>query len=102
MMLSQAEYAFILQRDFMSFIERSFYELNPQTRFIAGPHIEIMAAKLEACRHGQIRPLIINLPPRNPKSHCRPIAFVAWSVCPKPARPPLYPSYWQELAPTPS
>ena len=50
MMLSPAEYTFILQRDFMSFIERSFYELNPQTRLLPGPHIELMAAKLEACR----------------------------------------------------
>jgi hypothetical protein len=63
--LSQAEYEFILRRDFMSFIERSFYDLNPQTRFIPGLHIEMMAAKLEAYCQGMIRRLIINLPPRS-------------------------------------
>ena len=68
MMLSSAEYRLILRRDFMSFIERSFYELNPQTRFIPGLHIEMMAAKLEACRQGKIKRLIINLPPRNQPS----------------------------------
>src|SRR5260370_16041606 len=98
MMLSQAEYAFILQRDCMSFIERSFYELNPQTRFIAGPHIEIMAAKLEACRQGKIRRLIINLPPRNLKSHCSTIAFVAWWLGHNPAGHVICASYGQDLA----
>jgi len=31
--LSYDEYEFFMRRDFMSFVERSFYELNPQTRF---------------------------------------------------------------------
>jgi hypothetical protein len=35
--LSYAEYEFILRQDFMSFIERSFYELNPQTAFPQAP-----------------------------------------------------------------
>ena len=63
MMLSFAEYEYILRRDLMSFIERSFYELNPQTRLLLAPHIELIAAKLEACRRGEINRLIINLPP---------------------------------------
>jgi hypothetical protein len=28
-------------------------------------HIEVMAAKLENCRQGKIRQLIINIPPRH-------------------------------------
>jgi predicted phage terminase large subunit-like protein len=98
MKLSQAEYQFILRRDLTSFIERSFYELNPQTRFIAGPHIEMMAAKLEACRQGKIRRLIINLPPRNLKSHCVSIAFVAWWLGHNPAGHVICASYGQDLA----
>jgi hypothetical protein len=62
----------------MSFIERSFYELNPQTPFFGAPYIELMASKLEACRRGKIKRLIINLPPRQLKSHSASIAFVAW------------------------
>ena len=69
-MLSLAEYEYIVQNDFMSFIERAFYELNPQTQFFSAPHIELMATKLEACRQGKIKRLIINLPPRSLKSHC--------------------------------
>ena len=69
-MLSAEEYQFILRRDFTSFIERSFYELNPQTILFLGPHIEVIATKLEACRKGKIKRLIINLSPRHLKSHC--------------------------------
>jgi hypothetical protein len=98
MKLPQAEYQFILRRDLTSFIERSFYELNPQTGFIAGPHIEMMAAKLEACRQGKIRRLIINLPPRNLKSHCVSIAFVAWWLGHNPAGHVICASYGQDLA----
>ena len=36
-LLSPEEYQFILRREFTSFIERSFYELNPQTRLLLGP-----------------------------------------------------------------
>ena len=34
-MLNQEEYRFILRNDLTSFIERGFYELNPQTRFLS-------------------------------------------------------------------
>ena len=43
--LSREEYQFILRRDFASFIERSFYELNPQTPLLLGGHIEVIATK---------------------------------------------------------
>ena len=98
MMLSSVEYGLILRRDFMSFIERSLYELNPQTRFIPGLHIEMMAAKLEACRQGKIKRLIINLPPRNLKSHCTSIAFVAWWLAHNSAGHVICASYGQDLA----
>ncbi len=97
-MFSAAEYHYILRRDFMSFIERSFSELNPQTRLLGGPHIEVIATKLEACRTGKIRRLIINLPPRHLKSHCASIAFVAWYLGHNPAGHVICASYGQDLA----
>jgi predicted phage terminase large subunit-like protein len=98
MMLSPDEYKFILQNDLMSFIERSFYELNPQTRFLCGPHIEMIATKLEACRQGKIKRLIINLPPRGLKSHCATIAFPAWYLGHNPTGQVICASYGQDLA----
>ena len=97
-MISSAEYQAILRHDFMSFIERSFYELNPQTELLIAPYIEIMAAKLEACRQGNIKRLIINLPPRYLKSHCASIAFSAWLLGHQPAVQVICASYGQDLA----
>jgi predicted phage terminase large subunit-like protein len=97
-MLSTIEYAYVLRNDFPSLIERSFYELNPQTPFLIAPHIEVIATKLEACRRGKIKRLIINVPPRGLKSHCVTIAFVAWYLGHDPARHVICASYGQDLA----
>src|SRR5438874_1327265 len=92
------DYAAILRRDLMSFIERSFYELNPQTELSLAPHLELIAAKLEACRRGEINRLIINLPPRQLKSHCASVAFPAWYLAHHPAAHIICASYGQDLA----
>jgi predicted phage terminase large subunit-like protein len=97
-MLSAEEYRLILRRDFTSFVERSFYELNPQTPLFLGRHIEVIATKLEACRQGKIKRLIINLPPRHLKSHCASVAFVAWYLGHNPAGHVICASYGQDLA----
>ena len=76
--LSAEELRLILSEDLTSFIERSYYELHPGREFELAPHIEVVATRLEALRHGKIKRLIINLPPRHLKSHCVSIAFVAW------------------------
>ena len=92
------DYAAILRRDLMSFIERSFYELNPQTELLGAPHLELIAAKLEACRRGKIKRLIVNLPPRQLKSHCASVAFPAWYLANHPAAHIICASYGQDLA----
>ena len=97
-MMSPAEYQMMLKQDFMSFIERSFYELHPQTDFLMAAYIEVMADKLEACRKGQIKRLIINLPPRYLKSHCASVAFVAWLLGQRPSTQIICASYGQGLA----
>jgi predicted phage terminase large subunit-like protein len=96
--LSANEYALMLRSDLTSFIERSFYELNPQTTFSPSPHIEVLASRLEACRRGESRRLIINLPPRSLKSHSASVAFSAWLLGHNPASQIICASYGQDLA----
>jgi hypothetical protein len=72
------EYAALVRVDFVAFVHRAFCDPNPQTRSLPASHIELMASRLEDCRSGKIRPLVINLPPRSLKSHSVSIAFVAW------------------------
>jgi predicted phage terminase large subunit-like protein len=92
------EFDALLRADLYSFIERAFYELNPETAFAPAWHIELIAAKLEACARGEIRRLIINLPPRHLKSHCISIAFVAWYLGHYAARHVICASYGKDLA----
>ena len=98
MKLAAEEYHFLLRNDLVSFIERSFYELNPQTTLLMADYIELLASKLEDCRLGKTRRLIINLPPRYLKSHCASVAFVAWVLGHDPASQIICASYGQDLS----
>jgi predicted phage terminase large subunit-like protein len=96
--ISHEEFMLLLRQDFMGFIERSFRELNPQTKFVDSPHVEVMASWLEDCRSGKIRRLIVNLPPRSLKSHVVSVAFVAWLLGHDPAAQIICASYGQDLS----
>jgi hypothetical protein len=66
-----------LPRDFVSFAQCCFRELNPRTRSAMNWRIEIIATKLTAVRDGAIRRLIIDLPSRYLKSLLASVAFPA-------------------------
>ena len=78
--LSQDEYAQILRVDFLSFVERCFYELAPDAEFSSSPHLAVMASRIEACLAGGCRRLIVNLPPRSLKSIMFSVALPAWML----------------------
>jgi len=99
-MLTRAEFRVVLQHDFMAFAHHAFVRLNPQTRLLLAPYLEIIAEKLEACRRGHIRRLVIVLPPRSLKSHMASIAFPAWCLGHNPGLEIICASYGQELAET--
>jgi predicted phage terminase large subunit-like protein len=98
MQLSHEQFEFLMRQDLMSFVERSFYELNPQSLFVSSPHIEVMASRLEACRRGKTKRLIVNLPPRSLKSHSASVALPAWLLGHNPALQIICASYGQDLA----
>ena len=96
--LSVDQYQEVLTCDFYAFTQKSFAHLNPRTRLLLNWHIEVMVAKLEACRLGKIKRLIINVPPRHLKSHCGSIAFPAWVLGHEPSAQILCLSYAQDLS----
>jgi hypothetical protein len=65
----------LLREDLCAFIERSFYTLNPGATFVPGWHIHAIAHQLERLERGEIRRLVITVPPRHLKSHS---VSVAW------------------------
>src|SRR5271156_5054526 len=96
--LAPEQYRALLRQYFCAFIQRSFRHLNPQTSMQMNWHIEVIAAKLEACRRGEIRRLIINVPPRHLKSICASVAFPAWVLGLNPTAQIICVSYAQDLA----
>src|SRR6516162_6355397 len=96
--LTHAEYDALLRQDLATFVERCFYDLNPQTELLTNWHLEVIAAKLTAVLEGKIRRLIINLPPRSLKSLLASIAFPAWCLGHEPSSQILCVSYAQDLA----
>ena len=97
-MLSGSEYRYFLRHDLMSFIEKSFKEINPGDNLLPSQYLEVIAARLDACRKGKIRRLIINVPPRYLKSHCASVAFPAWVLGHNPTSHLICVSYGQDLA----
>jgi predicted phage terminase large subunit-like protein len=98
MMISADEYRAITRRDFYTFLDRAFRELNPQAKFLSNWHIELMANELERCRLGETKRLIINVPPRSLKSHCATVAFPAFVLGHDPTAQIICASYGQDLA----
>jgi predicted phage terminase large subunit-like protein len=73
-----AEQALELSKSFRAFIPAAFARLEPETPFMPSWHVDAMAAHLQAVHDGQIRNLIINIPPRHMKSLTASVLFPAW------------------------
>jgi hypothetical protein len=66
--LTRREYAALLRLDLCAFAQRCFHELNPGAAFVPAVYIELLASRLEAVRAGEVKRLIVNIPPRHLKS----------------------------------
>src|SRR5215470_13952229 len=97
-MIKESEFASVYRSYFSSFSERCFAELNPRTKFLPNWHIDVIADALEQCRRGEIRRLIINVPPRSAKSQTASVAFPAYLLGHNPSEQIICASYGQELA----
>jgi len=87
----------VLRNDLASFIQRSFQTIVPAAEYQDNWHIEAIAWHLQQCLDGQIKRLIITLPPRNLKSICASVAFPAFVLGRDPTRRIICASYANEL-----
>ena len=65
------------ERDFYKFFKAGWKHIDPST-FVGGAPLQAVAEHLEAVADGQIKRLIINIPPRMSKSSMTSVAFPAW------------------------
>src|SRR6266446_5829653 len=90
----------VLATDFASFIEYTFGVLRPGAEFRPNWHIDAMAYKLSQVATGEVKRLIITLPPRNLKSICASVALPAWFLGHHPSERVVAVSYSDALART--
>ena len=88
----------LLRNDFRAFIHKVFETLNPGQTYVPTWHIEAIAYQLERVRRGELRRLIINMPPRSLKSITASVALPAFALGHDPTRRVLCISYSGELA----
>lgn len=83
----------ILRQDFASFTSKVFHTINPSTPYIANWHIDLIADYLEEVRLGNIKRLVINMPPRALKSICVSVAWPSWLLAKNPSARIMTASY---------
>jgi len=88
----------LLRNDFRVFIHKAFTTLCPGQEFERSWHIEAIAYHLDQVRRGEIKRLIINMPPRSLKSISASVAFPAFVLGRDPTRRLICVSYSAELA----
>ena len=88
----------LLRSDFRVFVEKTFRTLTPGQEFIRSWHLEAIAHQLERVRRGEIKRLIINMPPRSLKSIMASVAFPAYILGLDPRQRIICVSYSADLA----
>jgi predicted phage terminase large subunit-like protein len=78
--------------DFLSFVHHVW------DGFVSGGHHKIVAEKLNAVVNGEIKRLIVNMPPRHTKSEFASIHFPAWYMGNKPKAKIMQTTHTGELA----
>ena len=88
----------LLRNDFRAFLHKVFATLSPGQTYVNTWHVEAIAQRLERVRRGEIRRLIINMPPRSLKSIASSVAFPAFVLGLDPSRRIICVSYSADLA----
>jgi predicted phage terminase large subunit-like protein len=91
-------YEALLRNHFGAFLEKSFGTLSPGDKYVWSWHIDAIAWHLERVRRGEIKRLIINMPPRSLKSLTASVAWPAFLLGRDPSQRIICVSYSGELA----
>jgi predicted phage terminase large subunit-like protein len=93
-------YRAILAKDFRAFVEYVFGLVRPGTPFKPNWHIDAIAHKVSQVATGDVKRLIITVPPRHLKSIIASVALPAWYLGHNPSERVVCVSYSSDLAKT--
>src|SRR5271168_477551 len=85
-------------RSLREFVRQAWHVVEPATPFVPGWHIDAITDHLEAVTRGDIRNLLIYVPPRHMKSLLVSVLWPAWEWIAHPERRWLYSSYAATLS----
>jgi hypothetical protein len=88
----------LAERDLFQFIQQAWHVVEPGEVFVPGWHLEAIAEHLAAVSNGQIRDLLITVPPRHMKSLSVAVFWPAWEWLKKPETRWLFASYSDPLS----
>lgn len=97
MAVTQKAFNALCRQNFSVFFQRAWRELEPSD-YKHNWHIDCIAAHLEAVERGEIKRLIINVPPRTGKTLLANIAYPAWLIGRSPGTRVLGVSYAHRLS----
>lgn len=86
------------QRYLRNFVAEAWHVVEPATDYVAGWHIDAICEHLEAVSRGEIRNLLINIPPRHAKSLLVAVFWPCWEWAIRPSTRWLFSSYAQQLS----
>jgi predicted phage terminase large subunit-like protein len=90
--------ALLCEQSLFDFVTEAWKVVEPGTPFVPSWHVRAICAHLEACTRGQIRRLVINIPPRCMKSLLVSVFWPAWVWIARPHTRWLFASYAQHLS----
>jgi predicted phage terminase large subunit-like protein len=88
----------LCEQSLWHFVKWAWKVVEPGTPFIASWHIKAICEHLEACTRGEIRRLLITMPPRSMKSLLVSVFWPAWVWINEPDKRWIYASYAQHLS----
>lgn len=88
----------LCRRSLRTFVQAAWHVVEPATPFTPGWHLDAIAEHLTAVTDGQIRNLVINMPPRHSKSLQVAVFWPVWEWLTNPARRWLFASYALSLS----
>jgi predicted phage terminase large subunit-like protein len=86
------------RRSLGEFIRQGWKVLEPGTEYVSGWHLDAIVDHLQAVSQGQIRNLLINMPPRHMKSLAVSVYWPVWEWINRPNKRFLFSSYALSLS----
>jgi predicted phage terminase large subunit-like protein len=88
----------LCERHLHEFVKGAWHVVEPATPFVDGWHIGCITEHLQAVTDGEIRDIVINMPPRHMKSLAISVFWFCWVWAKSPETRWLYASYAESLA----